>query len=88
MAGDNEALGNSIIITGVKAGFIKAENTAPDMTSMSSVQVTWSNSPVDVEPERIRWKASDASSITFMQLQGEATETWNIVIEYEIYTNG
>ena len=86
MAGtDQIALGNSIIISAVKAGFVNTKNTAPDQPSMAIVQCTYSNSPVDVEPERFREKGTDTASVTFSQLQGEATETWNIIIEYEIY---
>ena len=86
MAGtDQTALGNGVIITAVKSGFGHTLNTAPDLTSMASVQCTYSNTPVDVEPEKFRWKATDTSSVTFSQLDSEAAETWNIIVEYEIY---
>lgn len=85
MATDESAMGNGIIITAVKTAFTHVNNTAPDMTSHVSVQCTYSNSPIDVEPERFRRKATDASSVTFSQLNSEAAETWNVVIEYEIY---
>ena len=88
MATDESGLGNGIIITAVKTGFGHTLNTAPDMTSHVSVQCTYSNSPIDVEPERFRKKGTNASSVTFSQLNSEASETWNIVIEYEIYVNG
>ena len=85
MATDESALGNGIIITAVKSGFTHVNNTAPDLTSHLSVQCTYSNSPIDVEPERFRRKATNTSNVTFMQLDCEAAETWNIVCEYEIY---
>jgi len=88
MATDESGLGNGIIITAVKTGFGHTNNTAPDMTSHVSVQCTYSNSPIDVEPERFRKKATDTSSVTFTQLNSEAAETWNVVIEYEIYKRG
>ena len=86
MAGDNEALGNSVIVTGVKTAFVNANNTAADASCAGHVlvQATYSNSPVDVEPERFRDMGTTAASITFKQLNGEAAETWNIVCEYEI----
>jgi len=88
MAGtDGTAVGNAIIVSAVKTGFGHTLNTAPDMTATHFVECTYTNSPVDVEPERWRWKATNTSSVTFMQLQGEAAETWNIVVEYEIYTH-
>jgi len=87
MATDESALGNGIIITAVKTGFGHANNTAPDLTSHISVHCTYSNSPIDVEPERFRRKATNASSITFSQLDSEAAEVWNVLIEYEIHKN-
>lgn len=88
MATDESGLGNGIIITAVKNGFGHVNNSAPDMTSHVSVQCTYSNSPIDVEPERFKKKATDTSSVTFSQLNSEASETWNVVIEYEISTTG
>ena len=85
MAGDNEAIGNGIIVTAVRSGFGHTLNTAPDLTSHLSVEANVANQPVDVEPERFRQKATNTSSVTFMQLDCEAAETWNIVCEYEIY---
>jgi len=85
MAGDNEAIGNGIIVTALRSGFGHTLNTAPDLASHVSVECTFSNSPVDVEPERFRQKATNTSSITFSQLDCEAAETWNVVCEYEIY---
>lgn len=88
MATDESALGNGIIITAVKSGIGNTLNTAPDMTSHVSVQCTFSNSPIDVEPEKFRKKGTNTSSITFKQLASEAADTWNVVIEYEVYTRG
>ena len=89
MAGtDGTAVGNGIILSAVKSGFVTTLNTAPDMTSMALVQCTYTNSPVDVEPERFRWKGTETASVTFSQLDSEAAETWNVVIEYEIYKSG
>ena len=85
MAGDNEALGNGIIVTAVRAGMPNANNTAPDLNAPYIVEATWSNSPVDVEPEKFRVKGNAGASITFSQLQGEASETWNIACTYEIH---
>jgi len=85
---DQTGLGNGIIITGVKSGFCKPLNTAPDMTSHVSVQCTYSNSPVDVEPEKFRDMGTTAASITFSQLDSSKAETWNVVCEYTIYKRG
>ena len=89
MAGtDGTAVGNGIIISAVKSGFNHALNTAPDMTSTAFVQCTYTNTPVDVEPERFRFKGTDTASVTFSQLNSEVAETWNVMVEYEIYRNG
>jgi len=85
MAGDNEAMGNGIIVTGVKASFVQKENTAADLLGHVVVEGVWSAMPIDVEPERFRDKGTTLASITFKQLTAEAAETFNIVIEYEIY---
>jgi len=87
MAGDNEAMGNGVIVTGVKASFVHAKNTSPDLAGHVVVQGSAANLPVDVEPERFRDKGTTLASITFKQLTAEAAETVNIVIEYEIYTS-
>jgi len=87
MAGDCEAQGNGVIVTGVKASFVQKENTAADMLGHVNVQANIVNGPIDVEPERFRDKGTTLGSITFKQLTAEAAETFNIVIEYEIYTS-
>lgn len=89
MAGtDGTAVGNGVIISAVKSGFVHFRNTAPDQPSMAYVQCTYTNSPVDVEPERFREKGTDTASVTFSQLDSEKAETWSIIIEYEIYKSG
>jgi len=85
MAGDNEASGNGVIVTGVKSGFVHKLNTDPDLAGHVVVEAVWSAMPVDVEPERFRDMGTSTASITFNQLTAEASETVNIVIEYEIY---
>lgn len=85
---DGTAVGNGVIISAVRAGFVNTMSTAPDLPSMAIVQCTYTNSPVDVEPERFRWKGTNTASVTFKQLNSEAAETWNVVIEYEIYDSG
>ena len=87
MAGDNEAMGNGVIVTGVKTAFVHKLNTLPDLAGHVVVEGVWSAMPIDVEPERFRDKGTSLASITFKQLTAEAAETFNIVIEYEIYTS-
>ncbi len=86
MAGDNEASGNGIIIRALKSGFNHTLNVDPDYPS-DYVEGVWSNMPVDVEPERFRDKGTTTASVTFTQLQVEAAETFNIKLEYTIYTS-
>jgi len=85
MAGDNEAMGNGVIITGVKSGFVHTLNVSPDLAGHVVVEAVWSAMPIDVIPEHFRDMGTSTAKITFKQLTAEASETVNIVINYEIY---
>lgn len=85
MAGDNLAMGNGVIVTGVKSGFVHKLNVDPDLKGHVIVEAVWSVMPIDVVPENFRDMGTSTASITFKQLTAEAIETVNIVINYEIY---
>lgn len=78
-------LGNGIIISAVKSGLERAENTAPDQTS-HYIQANIITPVVDVrDVEDFRDKGSTTATITFKQVVAQDAETWYIHLRYDLY---